>query len=157
MTATQSAAPKARKSKWTAAERLAAIHPLLNVPRTKEALATRAAETGVSLRLLRRWLFECEASALRGDDPVRPQAAPGPAAVTCIDAARAPEMLTQDFLADLWLQKRRAEIEAKRYGEMLDFAAEAVNSGAAIEPGLHSLRFVEITRKGKKFLRAVVG
>lgn len=44
------------KRKSTDEERTDAIRLLLNVPRTEELLAVRAAEIGVSLRTLHRWI-----------------------------------------------------------------------------------------------------
>lgn len=83
------------------------------------------------------------------------------AAVTPIDQARIVHKLDQDFLAELWLQKRRAELEMKRYEEMAAFAMRAIRSGASIEVGLHTVRVVEVVRKphyvrGSKFSRLVV-
>jgi hypothetical protein len=48
------------KRKWTDAERLDAIAPLLDVPRTEELLAARAADVGVSSRTLFRWVADYE-------------------------------------------------------------------------------------------------
>jgi hypothetical protein len=49
--------------KHTAEERLAAICPLLNVARTEELIATRAAEVGTTSRTLHRWIAAVEGRA----------------------------------------------------------------------------------------------
>jgi hypothetical protein len=54
--------------------KISAITPLLNVPRTEEMLAARAAEVGVSSRTLHRWIAAYEGAApsdtkLRSDFP----------------------------------------------------------------------------------------
>jgi hypothetical protein len=48
--------PITEKRKWTNKERLDAITSLVNVPRTEELLAARAAVIGVSSRTLHRWI-----------------------------------------------------------------------------------------------------
>jgi len=83
------------------------------------------------------------------------------AAVTDIDRARITHALSQEFLADLWLQKRKAAIEAGRYRELEEFALKALRSGAVVEPGLHNVRIVEGVRKahrvrGSRFSRLIV-
>jgi hypothetical protein len=66
--------PKIGKRKFTEAECLAVIAPLLKGRRTEELLAARAAELGVSSRTLHRWIAAYErrspGTKLRFDFPV---------------------------------------------------------------------------------------
>ena len=78
------------------------------------------------------------------------------AKVRSIDSARLPQLLDQDFLAELWLQKRSCAIEARRYRGLVKQAVAAIRAGAEIEPGLHEIRIVEVKRGRGKFLRVII-
>lgn len=95
-------------------------------------------------------------SVAAADDPVIACIRKELSRVTSIE--RLPKTLDQEFLTELWLQKRRAAIEAARYREMLNEAVRAIRAGAVVGPGLHEFRLIEITRKGgKKIIRPFIG